>query len=42
MELQPKYVDVTVKRWEKFTGKKAVHADNGITFDELADAREFE
>ena len=23
MELEPKYVDVAVKRWEKFTGKKA-------------------
>ena len=24
MELDPKYVDVIIKRWEKFTGKKAV------------------
>ncbi len=23
MELDPKYVDVIVKRWEDFTGKKA-------------------
>ena len=23
MELDPKYVDVVVARWEKFTGKKA-------------------
>jgi hypothetical protein len=24
MELDPKFVDVIVKRWEDFTGKKAV------------------
>lgn len=24
MELDPKYVDVIIKRWEDFTGKKAV------------------
>ena len=23
MEIEPKYVDVIVKRWEQFTGKKA-------------------
>jgi DNA modification methylase len=24
MELDPKYVDVIINRWEKFTGEKAV------------------
>lgn len=24
MELEPKYVDVIIERWETFTGKKAV------------------
>jgi site-specific DNA-methyltransferase (adenine-specific) len=24
MELEPKYVDVIIDRWEQFTGKKAV------------------
>jgi DNA modification methylase len=24
MELDPKYIDVQIKRWEEFTGKKAV------------------
>jgi site-specific DNA-methyltransferase (adenine-specific) len=34
MELDPKYCDVIVKRWEEFTGKKAVLEEQ----DELADA----
>jgi len=39
MELDPKYVDVIVKRWQAFTGKQAVLESNGKTFDELANAR---
>jgi DNA modification methylase len=27
MELEPRYVDVAVARWEKFTGKKGIRAD---------------
>ena len=27
MELDPKYVDVIIDRWEAFTGKKAVKMD---------------
>lgn len=32
LELDPKYVDVIVKRWEEFTGKEAVHAETGVLF----------
>jgi DNA modification methylase len=32
MELFPAYVDVIVKRWQEFTGRKAIHADTGIEF----------
>jgi DNA modification methylase len=32
MELDPKYCDVIVKRWQDFTGKQAVHQD-GTLFD---------
>lgn len=35
MELDPKYCDVIVKRWQDFTGQKAVHAETGKQFDEL-------
>lgn len=31
-ELDPKFVDVAVRRWEMFTGKKAVHAFTGEEF----------
>ena len=31
-ELDPKYVDVIVKRWEDATGKKAIHSENGEGF----------
>lgn len=33
MELDPKYCDVIIKRWQDFTGQQAVHAESGETFD---------
>lgn len=36
MELDPKYVDVIVKRWEDFTGKKAVLESTGEPFKAAA------
>lgn len=38
MELDPKYVDVIVKRWQDFTGKDAIHEATGNTYNELASA----
>ena len=35
MELDPKYCDVIIKRWQEFTGKIAVHADTNIPFAEV-------
>jgi DNA modification methylase len=35
MELDPKYVDVIVRRWQDFTGKQATHAATGATFAEV-------
>ncbi|MGI9141688.1 MAG: DNA methyltransferase [Fluviibacter sp.] len=32
MELEPKYVDVIVRRWQDFTGKQAVHEKTGKPF----------
>jgi len=39
MELDPKYCDVIVKRWQEFTGKQAVHAESGKTFEELSNGQ---
>ena len=36
MELDPKYCDVIVKRWQDFTGKIATHAETGQPFAEVS------
>ncbi len=33
MELDPKYCDVIIKRWQDFSGKVATHAETGEKFD---------
>lgn len=35
MELDPKYCDVIIRRWQDFTGKKAVLESTGQEFEEL-------
>ncbi len=35
IELDPKYVDTIIRRWQKRTGKEAVHAETGRTFNEM-------
>lgn len=35
IELDPKYVDVIIKRWQKATGMKAIDANTQKTFDSL-------
>jgi DNA modification methylase len=37
IELDPGYVDVAIRRWQKRTGKDAVHAVTGETFDAIAE-----
>ncbi len=39
MELDPKYVDVIVKRWQDYTGQHAVLADDGRSFAEVGAER---
>ena len=39
MELDPRYADVIVKRWQDFTGKRATLEADGRTFDDLSAER---
>ena len=39
MELDPKYVDVIITRWQDFTGKKATLEGDGRTFEEIGNDR---
>ena len=39
LELEPRYVDVIVQRWEKLTGKQATLDGSGMTFEEAKSAR---
>jgi DNA modification methylase len=39
IELEPKYVDVVVRRWEQYTDRKARLADGGREFEQVAEDR---
>ena len=39
VELDPKYIDVIIRRWQQYTGKQAVLDRDGRTFDELVEER---
>ena len=38
MELDPRYVDVIVRRWQEWTGKSAIRESDGIAFNDLVAA----
>jgi len=40
MELDPKYCDVIIKRWEEYTGKQATMETTGQTYDEIKNISE--
>jgi len=40
MELDPRYCDVIIKRWQDFTGKQATHAETGKPFADIANGNE--
>jgi DNA modification methylase len=39
IEYDPVYCDTIVRRWEKYTGKRAKLGESGATFDDIADER---
>lgn len=39
LELDPKYVDVTIARWEQLTGSEAIHEETGLGFAALRKQR---
>lgn len=40
IDLDPKYVDVAIRRWEGVTGKRATLVETGETFDQVARRRD--
>ena len=42
IELDPKYVDVIVQRWQALAGKPATIEAEGLTFEEVAQERQKE
>jgi DNA modification methylase len=40
IELEPKYVDVAIRRWQAFTRADVIHAETGQTFEEVARDRD--
>ena len=40
MELDPKYVDVIIRRWQTWSGESAVRESDGVAFDDAADTAE--
>jgi DNA modification methylase len=39
IELDAVYVDAAIKRWQRYTGDRAVHAVSGIAFDQISSAK---
>ena len=35
VEIEPRYVDLAIRRWQEFTGKDAIHAESGRTFNDI-------
>jgi DNA modification methylase len=38
IEIDPLYVDVAVRRWQAYTGKPAIQAKTGLTFEQVEEA----
>jgi DNA modification methylase len=38
LELDPRYVDTIIRRWQAYTGQSAVQESTGQTFDQIEEA----
>ena len=36
LEIESRFVDIAIRRWQAFSRKDAIHAETGHTFDEVA------
>ena len=39
LEIEPRFVDVAIRRWQAFSRQDAVHAETGLSFDEIFNER---
>ena len=39
LEIEPRFVDVAIRRWQTFARRDAIQADTGLSFDEIAAQR---
>ena len=39
MEIEPRYVETAIRRWEEYTGEEAIHVDSGFSLPALSQAR---
>lgn len=40
IELEPLYIDTAIRRWQELTGKEAVRADGGATYNQLLSSKQ--
>jgi DNA modification methylase len=40
IELEPRYVDVAIQRWQRLTGESAIHGELGKSYADVAADRE--
>lgn len=38
VEIEPAYVELTIRRWQEITGQDAIHRESGMTFSEIQEA----
>lgn len=39
IEIDPLYCDLIIRRWQKATGKQAIHTESGRSFDDIANSK---